>query len=827
MLINPDVIVAGVNPADGTVDDTAPGYNTYEVRASNAAGTDPTPAKGNIWIDDRPFSAAVNNVEALANDITNAIPGQLPSDAGAHPDVTASLSLYGPDDPQTVNVKFPDGLEGSLRAIPQADRCVSTHALNPTNNAQDGTCPASALIGTAVATAESPTDGAVTANGNLYLVDSPGLDPKYAAGVAASFLNIPGPVTPNLGSVIVTGGLVLSDQARNLTTELLNIPRVTTTGKPFHLIKGDLTIQGDAGPDDAKPLITNPHFCNDAAEQFDARPNLKQFVGGGTSWQGTSVDNITADYFVTNCAAVPFNPEITTSLTNPSAGGSTGLDATVTLPTDNSTLRGLKVTLPPFAALNFPSFGVAADQCVDATDATGSIQNVSPPGTLPAYNTFIRNSDTCPTQAMVGTATISTPLLDNDVTGNVYLIGTTPVPALGIDVNPDIPGNPQGVNIGLVGFNATIPATCSFGACTLVQSTFNSVPDVPISSVHLHLGDVAGRISAGPGNPVLNPNILNIASATAASCKNSGQGATAEFTPWRDGPGVTVVSPLNATGCNDPKLLFTAPVLPTTGAKIVNTTATTTNVAYTINGSTSFPAPSVETGTTTCVVKNLTSGTTVASTSTSTNSVALVVGVNDIQISCTDAKGTGTVNRRVDRAIPSVAINSPSNGSSTPLANASVTLGITNNGAAVTGAITAPLSCNVTNNGGAPVSVTNAGTAVNVPLSPGINNLVGSCTNASGTGTSASVQVTYAAPNVTWFTASQTVPNATTTINASYRVNGLTTIPAGSTCTLNGVANTTPATNNVSLAVGTNTFTVQCTNVVGSTSAVLTITRLP
>jgi len=793
------------------------GENTYEVRAVNGAGPDPTPAKGYIWIDDRAYTA-IPTVAPHAN--TLVATDDDANDAGAHPDVSAQLDLQGYDDPQYVEVKFPDGLEGSLRAVPNGSRCSVAQA-----NA--GTCPASSKIGTITGTAESPTDGLITASGEIYLVgaEGGGLNSQFAAGVAAAFKNIPGTVTPNLGSIFAQGGLKLTEQARNLTTIIDNIPRVTTTGRPFHITSVTLNIAGDTGGA-ANPLITNPHFCNDAAEPFDARPDYFNFVGFGTGYDASNTGTITAPYVVDNCAAVPFNPDISLSLTNPAAGGSTGLDADVSFPTDNSTLRGLQVTLPPYAALNFPAFGVADDMCKDATDGSGAINNVSPAGTFPAYNEFTRNSSTCPDQAMVGTATINTPLLDQPVTGNVYLINVTPVPALGIDVNPDIPGNPQGVTLGLVGFNATIPATCSFGACTLVQSTFNSVPDVPVNSIHLHLGDVAGRVSVGPGNPILNPNILNIASANAASCKNSGQGATAVFTPWSGTGAATVVAPLNATGCNDPKLTISSPVVPTTGGKTVNTTAATINFAYSINGVAAFPTPNAETGTTTCVTKNLTSGVTTPSTSVSTNSVPLVNGVNDIQISCTDAKGTGTVNRRVDRNIPSVTINSPSNGASTPLSTASVTMGVTVAGTAVTSSIPAGTTCGVSNNGGALVpQSTTISTPTVITLVPGTNSLVASCTNASGTGTSTAVVVTYAAPNATWQTTNQTVPNGTTSFNVAYRINGVSTIPAGTTCTINGAANTTPASTAVSVAVGTNNYTVQCTNAVGSTSAVLTLTR--
>jgi hypothetical protein len=199
--------------------------------------------------------------------------------------------------------------------------------------------------------------------------------------------------------------------------------------------------------------------------------------------------------------------------------------------------------------------------------------------------------------------------------------------------------------------------------------------------------------------------------------------------------------------------------------------------------------------------------------------------VNDVTVQCVDAFGTGTASRRVDRGIPSVAINSPSTGTSTSVSTAPVQLGVSNNGAAIT-TLPAGVTCSISSNGGTPVNqAANLATATNVPLTAGVNNLVATCTNASGTGTSQTVVVNYVAPVVTWFSPANNTTTTATSINLAYRVNSLPTIPAGTTCNINGTATTSATTNSKPLVVGTNTFTVTCNNAVGSTSAVLTITR--
>lgn len=259
---------------------------------------------------------------------------------------------------------------GSRRAIPPPDRCSL-------GQANAGSCPATSQIGVATATAQSSTDGQVTASGALYLVAPDGLDTADAAGVAAEFDTIAGPVSGDLGDVRAVGVLRLTDQARSITVELTNVPRATTTGNRFHLLSGNLTVFGDAGPDDSKPLITNPYFCNDDLEDFSARPNQRQFVGTGEGYDGSYTEEITVDYVVDNCVSIEFEPLMDISLSDPVAGASTGLSESMSAPTGHSTLRALQVRLPADVALNFPSFGVSSDRCSGSDDGSGSANNVS------------------------------------------------------------------------------------------------------------------------------------------------------------------------------------------------------------------------------------------------------------------------------------------------------------------------------------------------------------------------------------------------------------------------------------------------------------------
>ena len=150
MLPNPDVFVADLpNPGDT-------GRNEYQVRAVNGSGPDPTPARGFVWVDDRDLSADPS-VAAHANSLVATDDDA--NDGGAHPDIAATLTVKGADDPQDVTVKFPDGLMGSLKAVPSASRCTVAQA-------DAGTCPASSRVGTISGSANEPGPRRRVGHGN-------------------------------------------------------------------------------------------------------------------------------------------------------------------------------------------------------------------------------------------------------------------------------------------------------------------------------------------------------------------------------------------------------------------------------------------------------------------------------------------------------------------------------------------------------------------------------------------------------------------------------------------------------------------------------------
>jgi hypothetical protein len=536
----------------------------YEIKATNAAG-DSNVVRGFSWYDTRGFTA-IPTVAAVANASTTAA-GVAPTQAGAHPDVTASLAVQGYDNAQSVTITFPDGLMGSLASIPQASRCKL-------DQAQAGTCPASSQVGTGTGIATSESDGTLnigaggTGTATLYLVDAKpatgtAIPSQYAAAVALQVKGVTGPVTGAQGDINAQGYLMINDAARNIRTVINNIPNQTTTGKKFHIQQVGLTIKGDTGTA-TTPLITNPHFCgpfnpnrkSPGSAAFGSFPAVagataNNFYGTGTSYEGNTTPEIQAPYNVTNCAAVPFNPAMTVAITNPAAGGTTPINVGLTLPFDNSTVRSTVLKLPSFISPNLPAFGNAAtDQCAAGGQPTGAyITSASAFGTATgAYREF--TNTTCPSQSLIGSAILSSPLLTQTLKADVYLSASSPIPALGIYVDPAKYGNLQGVKLGLYSLNATPqvdplcdPTTSETGDCpTQIQATISSTPDVPVTGIQLQLGGQTGR--------ALGPDAVSIATAGDPACVNAGAPWIATINSWSSTTAVTRNGILTPTGCN-------------------------------------------------------------------------------------------------------------------------------------------------------------------------------------------------------------------------------------------------------------------------------------
>ena len=269
----------------------------------------------------------------------------------------------------------------------------------------------------------------------------------------------------------------------------------------------------------------------------------------------------------------------------------------------------------------------------------------------------------------------------------------------------------------------------------------------------------------------------------SVSCTDSvGRVATASVVVYRGTPPVVAISaPANGT----------------------NTASATANVSYTVNGTAAIP------GGTSCTVNGA------ASSSATTNSAALAIGANSIVVACANIFGSGSNSITVTRGVvPSVAITAPANGLNTTASSANVTY-------TVDGGSSIPAGTNCTVNGSA-----STGTSSNsVALALGANAITVACTNAFGGGTAAVTVTRGVVPSVAITAPANGLNTNASSVNVAYTVDGGSSIPAGTSCTVNSSASTSTSSNSVALALGANTITVSCANAFGTTPASISINR--
>ncbi|MFT4049726.1 MAG: GDSL-type esterase/lipase family protein [Solirubrobacterales bacterium] len=359
----------------------------------------------------------------------------------------------------------------------------------------------------------------------------------------------------------------------------------------------------------------------------------------------------------------------------------------------------------------------------------------------------------------------------------------------------------------------------STGANTLTVTCTDSVGRTASSSVTVSRGTppVVAISSPSEGANTQNASV-NVAYTvngvaeipSGTTCKvgaTTSSSATANSATLAVGANAIVVTCTNLFGSGSSSVTVNrgaAPVVVMTApSNNLNTTAASANVGFTVDG-----APSIPSGTT-CTVGGA------ETISATTNPVPLQLGANTISVACTNQFGTGSGAVTVNRGDPpTVAIASPTDGLKTTAASVNVAYKV--NGVQ---SIPAGTSCTV---GGAASS---SASANSVALAIGANTISVACSNAFGSG-SARVGVSRGNPPVVAIASPADGMNTTAAqVNVTYKVNGVQSIPAGTNCTVGGVASSDASTNTVALAIGANTISVACSSDYGSASSAITVTR--
>jgi hypothetical protein len=369
--------------------------------------------------------------------------GSTTDQAGGYTDF--SLLLTRADEQQRISslsFKTPEGLLGMISKVPLCEE----------PQAAEGTCSSASQIG----------HTQVTAGPGPYplVVPEPGLGaaPIYLTGgykgapygLSIVVPAIAGPF--NLGTIVVRASIAVDPHTARLTVTTDPLPSILD-GIPTDLRTINAVI-------DRPGFMFNPTNCNP-----------QEFSGTATSTLGTVVP-IGSHFQMGSCRSLTFKPDFqvsTAGKTSRAEGAS--LDAKIIYPTgalganqasSQANVERVKVELPKQLPSRLTTLQKACTAAQFDTDPSG-----------------------CPAGSRVGSATAITPVLPVSLTGPAYFVshGGEAFPQLIVVLQG------YGVTVDLVG-------DTFISKSGVTSSTFDQVPDVPITSFELKLPQGSGSALA-------------------------------------------------------------------------------------------------------------------------------------------------------------------------------------------------------------------------------------------------------------------------------------------------------------------------------------------
>ena len=222
------------------------------------------------------------------------------------------------------------------------------------------------------------------------------------------------------------------------------------------------------------PFLTMPSACSGPLTteiKVDSYDDPGNFITGSSQTKDPAGNPVG----VTGCDALDFDPSIDLQPTTAEADSSSGLDVNLSLPQPQSqsslaeaTLKKAVVTLPEGMALN-PS---AADGLAGCDESQIGLASESP-------IRFDATDPSCPDGSKIGSAEITTPLLDQPIEGALYLADPDDNPFHSL-LAGYIVAQGQGVTLKLAGRFDRDPQTGQ------ITATFDNNPQLPFSDLNLH-----------------------------------------------------------------------------------------------------------------------------------------------------------------------------------------------------------------------------------------------------------------------------------------------------------------------------------------------------
>jgi hypothetical protein len=288
-----------------------------------------------------------------------------------------------------------------------------------------GACPEASRVGTStVSSGAGPAPFSLS--GPVYLAG------PYGGGPFSLVIAIRALAGPfDLGTVVVRAGIKVDSTDSHLAIDTPSLPTILQ-GIPLRLRSVNVSI-------DRANFLFNPTSCDPLA------------VGATLKSTEGATQEVSSPFQATGCDALPYAPKLTATTQAAKRGNPAGLTVNLSQTPGEANTKSVSVKLPSQLGARLSTINQACPE-----------------------ETFKADPTKCGAGSKVGTVTAATPLLADPLGGTVYLEAHKP---------PTLPT----LEAVLQGSGITVNLSGKLNLTGGITSTFDTVPDVPITSFRLAL----------------------------------------------------------------------------------------------------------------------------------------------------------------------------------------------------------------------------------------------------------------------------------------------------------------------------------------------------
>ncbi len=442
--------------------------------------------------------------------------GQIETRAGSHPVALAMSAGFPPspkdkepfteDDLRDLSIEYPPGLIENPTAVPLCNQSAF-HAprVSPFEESLSGeSCQDRSQVG--ILTLHSSYGGGSTRTFGLFNLAPP---PGVPSELGANPYGAPIVFVPSIRQADGEYGITL--RTRNVP-QLADVERVELTiwGNPWSILhdaqRGNCLNEAEPSFGWSKCSIGRPALNTPNA--FLTLPTdcaaPMRFTAIASSWQGGGAARTSEAAPLQACESLAFEPHASARLTDARASSPSGYDFDIDVDVLGVVDPSRRAPTPVRKAV------VSLPEGVTINPSVGSGLGVCTPEQYAAETPLSPRGAGCPNESKIGEFTVNSPIVSGQFKGDLYLAEPyrNPFGSL-IAIYLVAKSIDRGILVRVAGELHADPQTGNLTA------TFDGLPQVPYSKLHLHFRE-------GQRSPL----------ATPTSCGSFR--TEAEFTPWRN-----------------------------------------------------------------------------------------------------------------------------------------------------------------------------------------------------------------------------------------------------------------------------------------------------